>query len=93
MKVNDTSGTGVSGLGKAQELTSTGSSSKTRGHRGAHDDQVSLSSLSSALSAGETDSPQQTARLSQLSAAVEAGRYQVNALAISSDIIRSSIRA
>lgn len=93
MKINDTNGTGVSGLGKAPELTSTGSSSKTRGQRGGKDDEVSLSNLSSALSATGTDSPQQSARLTQLSSAVASGKYQVDSYALSGSIIQASIRA
>ena len=93
MKVNDTGGTGVSGLGRAQELTSTSSSSKTRGNRAGKDDQVSLSNLSSALSKADVDSPQQAARLTQLSADVASGRYQIDSYALSGSIIQGSIRA
>lgn len=93
MKINDTSGSGVSGLGKAQELTSTGFSTKTKANRSGQDDEVSLSNLSNALSSLQTDSPHQAGRLTQLSASVASGSYQVDAYRLSGSIIQASIRA
>ncbi len=93
MKINDTSGSGVSGLGKAQELTSAGFSSKTKSNRSGQDDEVSLSNLSNALSSLQTDSPRQAIKLTQLSASVASGSYQVDAHLLSASIIRASMRA
>jgi anti-sigma28 factor (negative regulator of flagellin synthesis) len=93
MKVNDSSGTGISGLNRAQELTSVSSNTRTRNGRSERGDQVSLSNLSSALSASESNSPEQAAKLARLSAAVASGGYTVNAQTLSSNLIGSHMRA
>ena len=93
MKINDATGTGVSGLNRTQELNANAPSSLSRNANSSRSDQVSLSQLSSALSAQRNDSPQQAARLAQLSAAVSTGSYQVDSQALSSRIISSSLRS
>lgn len=56
-------------------------------------DQVSLSSFSAALKAGDTNSPQQRARIAQLAAATAAGSYQIDVPAVSASIIHQHLRA
>jgi flagellar biosynthesis anti-sigma factor FlgM len=92
MKINDSSGTGVSGLSRAQEQTASTPTSSSRASSTGRNDQVSLSSLSSALSAQQSNSPQHAARLAQLSSAVASGSYQIDSQALSSKIISSSQR-
>lgn len=95
MKVHDSIGTGFSGLGRTQDVGSSSKSSGSRGESGraTRSDQVSLSSLSGFLSVQQPDSQQQTAKIAQLSAAVGAGRYSVDAQALSGSIIQQSLRA
>jgi len=93
MKVNDSTGAGLSGVGGAQQLTTSTAPLRGRGGAGSQEDQVQLSSLGSALGAQQPNSADQTAKVNQLTAAVGSGAYQVNAYALSGSIIESSIRA
>jgi anti-sigma28 factor (negative regulator of flagellin synthesis) len=92
MRVNDSSSSGISGLNRT-DPGSSGAGSKIRGGRFDRDDQVSLSNLSSAMNALETDSPERSARLSSLSAAIMSGSYQVDPSALSGALIHQSMRA
>jgi anti-sigma28 factor (negative regulator of flagellin synthesis) len=91
MKVNDPTGAGVNGLGKAQPTSGSSGTSRSRESGGGRGDQVQLSSLSSFLSALRVDSPERTARLSHLSEAVSSGRYAVDAHALSGKLIAESM--
>jgi flagellar biosynthesis anti-sigma factor FlgM len=93
MKITNSGGAGVSGLGSTQESnanTAASHSQKTGSSRG---DQVSLSNLSSALSAKPVASPEHAAKLASISAAVASGSYKVDSQALSSKIISSSTRS
>jgi flagellar biosynthesis anti-sigma factor FlgM len=91
MKVNDSSAVGIGSLGKPQETTSATRSGRSSGQRGDRNDHVTLSSLSSALQAQATDSPQRTGRISQLASAVAGGSYRVDSHAVSGKIIQESL--
>ena len=93
MKINETSGAGIAGLGNTQEVKPGGGIQKGKGTAAEGHDQVSLSSLSNVLSSSETESPQRAARLAALSQAIASGKYQVDSQAVSASIIRSSTRA
>lgn len=93
MKINDSSGAGVSGLDRAAELNASTTASTSRNGGSNRNDQVSLSSLSSALRAQHSESPGHAARLAQLSAAVATGTYQVDSQALSTTIISGSMRS
>jgi flagellar biosynthesis anti-sigma factor FlgM len=93
MKINDSSGSAASQLNRTQELNANTASSQTRGAGSSRGDQVSLSNLSSALSAKQSESPQHAAKLAQLSASVASGSYQVDSQALSSKIISASTRS
>lgn len=91
MRINDTSQSGVTGLGGTSELTSVGRSSNTR-EQSASGDHVSLSNLSVALSSPETESPERAERLSLLKTAVASGQYTVDPQTVSASIIRANTK-
>jgi flagellar biosynthesis anti-sigma factor FlgM len=93
MKINNSGGAGVSGLGGSQEVNANSGASQAQKSGSSRGDQVSLSNLSSALRAQPSQSPQHAGRVAQLSAAVQSGRYNVDAQALSSKIISSSTRS
>jgi len=93
MSVNHIHRTGISGLGRTQELTSTPGSGRARTSTSSRTDQTAISNLSQALSATQPDSSAHTARLQQLTGAVSSGRYTVDSNAVSGSIIEQSLRA
>lgn len=83
-------GLGLSGLGMTAGIEQGVRESKRAEHVGSPVDQVSLSDLSTALSAAQSHSPERSAYLERLSASVQTGRYEVNAAAVSRSIIEDA---
>ena len=92
MKINQGSldSAGVSQLGKTPGIGSGGAgSSLTRSDR----DRVQLSDLSAhLLASANASAPERAARVQQLTSDVRAGRYQVDAQALSHKLVEEAIR-
>ena len=84
-------GTAAPETSRAQELSRTGSSSKTSGGAAAvGEDQVSISSLSEALTA---QGSQRAARVQELAGAYQKGGYQANSMDVSRAILNNALQA
>jgi flagellar biosynthesis anti-sigma factor FlgM len=95
MKINQSplDAANVSQSGRTHEVAGIGPGAEKRALARADRDRVQVSDLSARLLAQEdTGGPARDARVQQLSADVRAGRYQVNALELSSRLVDESIR-
>jgi anti-sigma28 factor (negative regulator of flagellin synthesis) len=89
MKIHDSnvSGLGTGAVGKAAELEGARQGKRVDQSQGQSGDSVSLSGLSAALAAAQSESPERAAYLEKLSADIEAGRYKVDSKQLARDII------
>jgi flagellar biosynthesis anti-sigma factor FlgM len=87
MKISDPSSGPVSGVSQASGRASNRPSGTER--RSSTGDQIELSQLGAQLS--ESNSSERGAKISDLAAAVSGGRYQVDANAVSDNIIQHSL--
>lgn len=94
MKINDSNipGLGPNGVGNTGGVGEGLQQPKGAGQASNSVDQVSLSGLSAAISAAQSDSPDRAAYLERLSADVEAGRYKVDAGALAKDIVQDAMK-
>jgi len=95
MKINNPTGTGITGAGQAPEMTQPVQGGHTRpaGSSLAASDQVQISRLSHYLNILRSDSPQHLAEVAQLTAAVSSGAYQVDPPVVSASIVRAHLAA
>ena len=94
MRINDQNLTGISSsqLGRTQETESGNRHGRGAGPGAAGNDQVQLSSLAGSLQALTGETPERAAHLERLSAEVAAGRYTVDAQALSQKIVDEAIQ-
>ena len=78
---------GAQQAGGAQKVGSGGGTSSSRSAYGLGNDSVELSSLSEAVRAYTTESPERALALAQLGRDVESGKYQVDAAAVGRSVI------
>jgi anti-sigma28 factor (negative regulator of flagellin synthesis) len=93
MRVNDSNLNAITTTANTQR--SDGAASRAGGGKqggGNSADQVSLSRLSSSLSAS-VDSPERAAHVARLAATYQSGNYQVNAQAVSQSVVGDAIRS
>lgn len=84
-------GAGASDAGRVQELShSTSGGKPTSGASSSGEDQVQISSLSSALTAQGSE---RAAHVEQLAAAYQSGRYQVNPTEVSRAIVNRALES
>jgi anti-sigma28 factor (negative regulator of flagellin synthesis) len=84
-------GAGASEATRTQDLSRATTGGKpTSGASSGGEDQVQISSLSSALVAGES---QRAARVQELSAAYQTGQYQVNSTDVSRAMVNHALTA
>jgi anti-sigma28 factor (negative regulator of flagellin synthesis) len=82
-------GAGASEATRTQDLSRATTGGKpTSGASSSGEDQVQISSLSSALTA---DGSQHAARVQQLSAVFQSGRYEVNSMDVSRAIVNQAL--
>lgn len=95
MKINDSNvqSLGSNGIGKAAQVEQGSKQLRQAGSGGNSVDQVSLSDLSSAISAAQGDSPDRAAYLEELSMQVATGQYRVDAQAISQGLLDDATQA
>jgi len=74
-------------------VTSTELRQRPANPAGGGSDRVSLSNFSAALTASDSNSPQQVARLAGISAASANGSYHIDAPAVSASIVNGHFRA
>ena len=95
MKINDTTSAGIAAgkLGESQAAAATARGGRNQGStvNGSGGDQVQLSNLASMVRSLASDSPDRTARVTQLEQAVQSGRYQVNAMDLSSSMVNAAL--
>lgn len=84
-------GAAASGAGRTQELSHPATGGKpAAGSSTSGEDQVQISSLSSAISSQGSD---RAARVQQLAAAYQSGHYQVNSTDVSKAIVNHALNA
>ncbi len=83
-------GTGVDRAQQAEQIARRGG--KVAPGAGETPDSVAISGLSAGLRAVNVDSPQRVARIEKLGDDVAAGKYQVDAGAVSRSIIENALR-
>jgi anti-sigma28 factor (negative regulator of flagellin synthesis) len=85
-------GAGASETSRAQDVSRAASLSpgSTSASSSSGEDQVQISSLSSALSA---QGSQREAHVAQLAAAYQSGRYEVNAMDVSKALVNQALKA
>ncbi|HYZ87292.1 MAG TPA: flagellar biosynthesis anti-sigma factor FlgM [Bryobacteraceae bacterium] len=94
MKIQDSNVSNLTstGVGKSAEVEGGARGNRAGAAGAATSDQVSLSDLSSAIRAAQSDSPERTAHLEKLSADFQTGRYKVDAQALSKAIVNDAIK-
>jgi anti-sigma28 factor (negative regulator of flagellin synthesis) len=94
MKISDSSGRPVSGVGAttADERTGEQRSQRASGGTAADHDRVQLSNLSAHIAAAQGNSSSHLAKLDRLDAAVSAGHYHVEAGIVSAAVIQQSLQ-
>lgn len=100
MKVNDPNSNSVNGgavgpadrAGHSSSIRKTGIGGRYDAYGDESPDRVALSDLSTQVRNLSFDSPEHTARLERLSADVRAGRYQVDARALSQSLVEQSLK-
>jgi len=83
-------GAAASGAGRTQEVSHAATGGKSSAGSNSGEDQVQISSLSSALSSQGSD---RAARVQQLAAAYQSGHYQVNAMDVSKAIVNHALNS
>ena len=88
-------GAGASETSRAQDVSRTAaggslSTGSTAGSTSGGEDQVQISSLSSALSA---QSSERASHVQQLAAAYQGGRYEVNSMDVSKAMVNNALKA
>lgn len=82
---------GAQQTGGAQQISGSGGGTYTSRGYGLGSDSVQLSSLSAAVRAYTTESPDRASSLQQLGQDVQTGRYQVDAHAVTQGIINDAL--
>ncbi len=93
MKISRTNSQSVSGLNAPSGVSPAGADVASRQTQATNtpSDQVQISTLSRYLASALDGSPAQVAKVSELGAAISAGRYAVDAHAVSGSIIQHAI--
>ena len=94
MRINDQNSSGISSsqLGRTQETESGGRQGRPGQAGSAGGDHVRLSNLADSLRSLSSDAPERAAHLEKLSAEVKAGRYSVDATALSNKIVSDALQ-